>query len=325
MFRNVQLRVKQTIGQDPWLSFPSLPAVYFAGAKSSEDEDLKFWGSLKDKKDPTALAAYLERYPGGTFAILARTFIEQHDQQMRVEEAMREEQRKRQEEVRKTAEVKRLEQEKQIREVALEQDRSRAEATSNTIQMRLLEEQRRESVRRSTELHTALEEARLAQEAAKVAEEQRLAAVKAAEEAVRLRDRLLLARNLQDELKRVGCYEGPLDGNWSAAAKQALSNFSKLANVTAVSDQPVDAILAIVKSKTGRVCVPACAAPGETMVNGKCVANGLSESNARPNRAAKKAVAEQLPKPKLCYSRDGAQPTRLYRCGSPQAGPLQAN
>ena len=24
MFRNVQLRVKQTIGQDPWLSFPSL-------------------------------------------------------------------------------------------------------------------------------------------------------------------------------------------------------------------------------------------------------------------------------------------------------------
>src|SRR5215510_16565713 len=34
MFRNVQLRVKQTIGQDPWLSFPSLPAVYFAGTKS---------------------------------------------------------------------------------------------------------------------------------------------------------------------------------------------------------------------------------------------------------------------------------------------------
>ena len=34
MFHNVQLRVKQTIGQDPWLSFPSLPAVYFAGTKS---------------------------------------------------------------------------------------------------------------------------------------------------------------------------------------------------------------------------------------------------------------------------------------------------
>ena len=31
MFRNVQLRVKRTIGQDPWLSFPTLPAFYFAG------------------------------------------------------------------------------------------------------------------------------------------------------------------------------------------------------------------------------------------------------------------------------------------------------
>src|SRR5262245_48678247 len=31
MFRNVQIRVKQSIGQDPWLSFPSLPPVYLAG------------------------------------------------------------------------------------------------------------------------------------------------------------------------------------------------------------------------------------------------------------------------------------------------------
>jgi len=31
MFRNVQLKVKQSIGQDPWLSFPSLPEVYLAG------------------------------------------------------------------------------------------------------------------------------------------------------------------------------------------------------------------------------------------------------------------------------------------------------
>ena len=31
MFRNVQLKVKQTIGQDPWLSFPSLPASTLPG------------------------------------------------------------------------------------------------------------------------------------------------------------------------------------------------------------------------------------------------------------------------------------------------------
>ncbi|MGO9483049.1 MAG: caspase domain-containing protein, partial [Rhodomicrobium sp.] len=31
MFRNVQIRVKRAIGQDPWLSFPSLEPVYLAG------------------------------------------------------------------------------------------------------------------------------------------------------------------------------------------------------------------------------------------------------------------------------------------------------
>lgn len=35
MFRNVQLKVKQSIGQDPWLSFPSLPEVYLAGRTPS--------------------------------------------------------------------------------------------------------------------------------------------------------------------------------------------------------------------------------------------------------------------------------------------------
>jgi formylglycine-generating enzyme required for sulfatase activity len=31
MFRNVQIRVKEDIGQDPWLSFPALPPIYLAG------------------------------------------------------------------------------------------------------------------------------------------------------------------------------------------------------------------------------------------------------------------------------------------------------
>src|SRR5262249_39538123 len=31
MFRNVQIRVKESIGQDPWLSFPYLPSIYLAG------------------------------------------------------------------------------------------------------------------------------------------------------------------------------------------------------------------------------------------------------------------------------------------------------
>ena len=59
MFRNVQLRVKQTIGQDPWLSFPSLPAVYFAGSKPLENVELTFWTSVRDSANPTLVNTYL--------------------------------------------------------------------------------------------------------------------------------------------------------------------------------------------------------------------------------------------------------------------------
>src|SRR5262249_52447353 len=60
---HVQLKRKQAIGQDPGLSFPSLPAVYFAGAKPPENVELTFWTSVKDSGNPAVLNTYLQRYP----------------------------------------------------------------------------------------------------------------------------------------------------------------------------------------------------------------------------------------------------------------------
>ena len=47
MFRNVQLaEIKyESIGQDPWLSFPSLPAVRFAGSKPPRELGADVLGS----------------------------------------------------------------------------------------------------------------------------------------------------------------------------------------------------------------------------------------------------------------------------------------
>jgi hypothetical protein len=39
MFRAVQIRVKESIGQDPWLTFPSLPVVYLAGLSGPPEVD----------------------------------------------------------------------------------------------------------------------------------------------------------------------------------------------------------------------------------------------------------------------------------------------
>jgi tetratricopeptide (TPR) repeat protein len=57
MFRNVQLRVKRSIGQDPWLSFPSLPEVYFAGPmqSSAKPSEVRSWVQPKPSTGPAPL------------------------------------------------------------------------------------------------------------------------------------------------------------------------------------------------------------------------------------------------------------------------------
>jgi hypothetical protein len=191
MFRTVQLKVKEAIGQDPWLSFPTLPAVYFAGTKPTaltpdQQLELAYWLSVKDSTSPAVLATYLERYPTGEFAAIARTLAEHYDRKLKAEQAAQEEEHKRIEEERKAADVNRLEEERRARETAIAEERKRAEEGKGSEEtMRLEEQQRTELIARTEELRKALEEARLAREAAKAAEEQRVAAVKAAEEATR--------------------------------------------------------------------------------------------------------------------------------------------
>jgi uncharacterized caspase-like protein len=172
MFRNVQLKVKQTIGQDPWLSFPSLPPVYLAGPRMPEpgasplsksesapgtagtpttyeqQAELAMWASLKDSKDPVALQLYLDRYPKGAFADLAKLMIAQ---------ARREADARHADAAKRAAEAQRTEAEQKARAA--------------------------ETARQQDQLRQALEEARLAREASKAAERDRLAAEKAAQEA----------------------------------------------------------------------------------------------------------------------------------------------
>jgi formylglycine-generating enzyme required for sulfatase activity len=49
MFRNVHLRVKQTIGQDPWLSIPSLAEVFLAGRDAPQPQSPDEVAKLKEQ------------------------------------------------------------------------------------------------------------------------------------------------------------------------------------------------------------------------------------------------------------------------------------
>lgn len=97
--------------------------------------------------------------------------------------------------MRKAAAVKRLEDERRAKEAALAAERRRARETNDKQTERQLDEKSQaEAIARSEMLRKALEEVIVAREAAKAAEEQRLAAVKAAEEATKTAERTIAAK-----------------------------------------------------------------------------------------------------------------------------------
>ena len=82
MFRNVQLRVRETIGQDPWITFPSLPAVFFAG-EGPQTVATNFAPKeapridLEDTQSPRELEAFIETMPPGPYKRLLQTRLDE--------------------------------------------------------------------------------------------------------------------------------------------------------------------------------------------------------------------------------------------------------
>ena len=57
-----------------------------------------------------------------------------------------------------------------------------------------------------------------------------------------------LTRALQRELKKIGCYQGDINGVWTSATRQAMKAFTHLANAKLPIDQPNHILLALVQS-----------------------------------------------------------------------------
>src|SRR5262249_35480300 len=87
VFNETGLNVKQRTGgtQQPWVpSAPIASQLYFTGAPDPQaaggkDDavEIAFWNSVKDDKAPDAFQTYLEAYPQGKFAALARLKLKQ--------------------------------------------------------------------------------------------------------------------------------------------------------------------------------------------------------------------------------------------------------
>jgi hypothetical protein len=88
-------------------------------------------------------------------------------------------------------------------------------------------------------------------------------------------DRTSLARELQRELRRVGCYDGALNESWTLATRTAMKTFTNRINANLPIDKPDQILLALVQGYRDRVCGVACP-PGEGLAkDGRCLPNAI--------------------------------------------------
>ncbi|MGQ0455928.1 MAG: hypothetical protein ACT4OU_02575 [Hyphomicrobium sp.] len=74
-------------------------------------------------------------------------------------------------------------------------------------------------------------------------------------------DRGKLARAIQKELARVGCYDGVLSSHWSPSARAGMKSFVEAVNARLPIDEPDDVLLTLVESHQSQVCGLPTAAP----------------------------------------------------------------
>ena len=79
-----------------------------------------------------------------------------------------------------------------------------------------------------------------------------------------------LVRDLQAELKRVGCYTGDVDGNWGAGSRSGLETFVRTTGFSFKNLDPSPDAWNAVSSQRVRICPLRCAS-GEVDQGGKCV------------------------------------------------------
>jgi hypothetical protein len=80
-----------------------------------------------------------------------------------------------------------------------------------------------------------------------------------------------LARELQRELRRVGCYAGDLDGVWAMASRRAMKAFIDRVNAALPVDTPDPILLSLIKAHHGDVCGKPCPAHERFAEDGRCL------------------------------------------------------
>lgn len=88
-------------------------------------------------------------------------------------------------------------------------------------------------------------------------------------------DRASLARALQKELHRVGCYSGEINGAWTGSSRAAMKTFTERVNASLPVDAPDYILLALVQRHEGKACGAGCPSGQSMGDEGRCVPSAV--------------------------------------------------
>jgi hypothetical protein len=95
------------------------------------------------------------------------------------------------------------------------------------------------------------------------------------------KDRDTLARELQKELKRVGCYEGELNGVWTPLTRRAMKAFTDRVNATLPVEEPDAILFAMVLGHQDKACGKPCPSSQGLSEDGRCLPNAILAKAAK--------------------------------------------
>ncbi len=118
--------------------------------------------------------------------------------------------------------------------------------------------------------------------------------------------RYKLVLDIQQQLRRVGCYWGRIDGSWGYATKDAMKEFTDRVNARLPLDQPDYVQLTLIQSHAEQTC-GACPAGQSLSASGRCVGPPVTAQAHQPN-APQLATAQKEVLPWKANAAPAGQP-----------------
>lgn len=118
-------------------------------------------------------------------------------------------------------------------------------------------------------------------------------------------DRVTLARDLQRELRRVGCYDGEINGVWTTSTRRAMKAFTDRVNAMLPLEEPDYVLLALVRNHPDNACDKPCPAGQGLSEGGRCLPSAFlarpttKGSTRLTSGAAPKGKAPEAPPPAI--------------------------